>query len=119
MTSKREPLRSKRREFRRDHDGGDVSRPRLVLRSANVDAHAIQHGLNRLLRERRISQGVARSVQADDKAVADDLIDPDAFEVGYVLDARAGFGSVRQAEKKKNSAAANLIDRPPRVSDRT
>ncbi len=43
-------------------------------RAADVDAHALEHRLQRLLGEGDVVQGVAGAVEADDEAVADELV---------------------------------------------
>ena len=46
--SKRDPLVAKGGKFCRHHDRGDVARARLILRAANIDAHTVEHRLDRI-----------------------------------------------------------------------
>ncbi len=59
-----------------------------------------------LLRERRIAERVAGAVQADDEAVADDLVFAQSLDVRDVLDADGGLGAGggnEQDERKQDS----------------
>ena len=56
--------------------------------AADVDAHAFQHRLQRLLGERNIVERVASAVEADHKAVADQLVLAHALDIGEILDPR-------------------------------
>src|SRR5690606_29043455 len=66
---------------------------------ADVDAEALQHGLQALAGERGVGQAVTSAVQADHQAVADQHVVTDALEIGDVLDARAGPGGGRQGDQ--------------------
>ena len=74
------------RQVAGDHDGGDVAG--ADGGAADVDAHALEHRLQRLLGEGDVVQRVAGAVEADDEAVADQLVLPHAFDVGEILDPR-------------------------------
>jgi len=70
----------------------------LASISAPVAAK-LEHGLQALLGEGGVAQGVARAVQADDDAVAHQLVVADALEGDDVLDPRPGRrGSGGQAD---------------------
>src|SRR5208282_893550 len=56
-------LRRESGKVRRHHDGRDVLR--LHGLAAGVDAEALQHGDEALLREGRVDEAIARAVQAD------------------------------------------------------
>ncbi len=56
--------------------------------AADVDAHALEHRLQRLLGEGDVVQRIAGAVEADDEAVADQLVLPHAFDIGEILDPR-------------------------------
>ena len=79
-------LGAERRQVAGDHDGGDVAG--ADGGAADVDAHALEHRLQRLLGEGDVVQRVAGAVEADDEAVADQLVLPHAFDVGEILDPR-------------------------------
>jgi hypothetical protein len=79
-------LRRERRQGGRHHDRGHV--PGTDLLAADIDTEPHQHPLQGLLGERGIVQRVAGCVEADDETVADELVLPDALDVGEVLDAR-------------------------------
>jgi hypothetical protein len=53
-----------------------------------VTITALEHRLQRLLGEGDVVEGVAGAVEADDEAVADELVLPNALDIGEVLDAR-------------------------------
>ena len=95
-----------------DHHGGDVAGAQL--RAADVDAHAVEHRLQRLLGERRVAQAVAGALEADDEAVADELVVAHALQRGDVLDARAAGerrgadAGERQRSSGTTQAAASL-----------
>ncbi len=101
-------LRREGRQLRRDHDRGDVSRSRLVYRAADIDAHPVEHRLDRLLRKWRVAQRIARAIEPDDKTVADELVDADSSDVGYVLDAGFRPGSGARSKQKKQQGGAKL-----------
>ena len=79
-------LGAERRQVAGDHHGGDVAG--ADGGAADVDAHALEHRLQRLLGEGDVVQGVAGAVEADDEAVADQLVLPHALDVGEILDPR-------------------------------
>ncbi len=81
----RVPWVRERRQVGRDHDGGDVAGADLL--AADIDAEPFQHRLQRLLGERHIVQRVAGAIEADDEAVADQLVLPHALDIGEVFDA--------------------------------
>ena len=83
------------RQFRRDRHRGDVAAARCLR--ADVDAHAVEHRLHRLLGERRVAHGIAGALQADDEAVADELVRPRAVDVDDVLDADGAARRLRIA----------------------
>jgi hypothetical protein len=58
--------------------------------TADVDAHALKHRLQRLFGEGDVVEGIAGAVQADDETVADQLVLADAFDVSQILDPRGG-----------------------------
>ena len=60
------------RQVGRDDDGGDVLGARAAAFAG--DAEIFQHGADRLLGEGRVAQAVADALQADDQAVADELV---------------------------------------------
>jgi hypothetical protein len=73
--------------------------------AANVDAHAFQHRLQRLLGEGDVVEGVAGAVEADHEAVADQLVLPHAFDVREILDPRGRVGrrhQRRQRDKRRD-----------------
>ena len=87
------------------HDGGDVAGPDGG--AADVDAHALEHRLQRLLGEGDVVQGVAGAVEADDEAVADQLVLPDALDIGEVLDpGRRGRGRAGTLASASTTAQA-------------
>ena len=69
-----------------DDDGRDVLGARAAAFAG--DAEIFQHGADRLLGEGRVAQAVAGALQADDQAVADQLVVARALQLGDVLDAR-------------------------------
>ena len=79
-------LGAERRQVRRHHHGRDVAG--ADLRAADVDAEPFQHRLQRLLGERDVVERVAGAVEADDEAIADQLVLAHALDVGEILDAR-------------------------------
>ncbi len=88
----REPGLDERRQVGGDDDGGDV--PCAGAGAFAGDAEVFQHGADRLLGEGRVAQAVARAVQADDEAVADELVVAGALQLGDILD--AGCRAVRR-----------------------
>ena len=71
-----------------DNDSGDVARAQRS--AARVHAHPVEHGLQSLLGEWRVSETVARPLQSDDDAIADELIVAHALNRGDVFDAHFG-----------------------------
>ena len=84
MTSIRVPCVPNGGRLRGHHHGGDVAG--ADGGAADVDAHALQHRLQRLLGEGDVVEGVAGAVEADDQAIADQLVLPHALDIGEVLD---------------------------------
>ena len=114
-------LRGEGRKARRHHDRGGVLG--VHPRAADVHAQPLQHGLQALLRERRVVELIARAVEADDQAVADQHVVAHALDVGEVLDARKrGGGKRRERERQrhgnrdqlagKNCGREMTMDRP-------
>ena len=89
-------LGGERRQVGGDHDGGDVAGADLL--AADVDAEPFQHGLQRLLGERRIVERIAGAVEADDEPIAEQLVLPDTLDTGEVFDAR-------RRRRRRNGAA--------------
>jgi hypothetical protein len=82
-----------------DHHRGDVAG--ADGGAADVDAHALEHRLQRLLGEGNVVEGIAGAVEADDEAVADQLVLADAFDIGEILDSRGrvcGNSGARQRQ---------------------
>ena len=71
-------LRAEGREVGGDHHGRDVGGAQVGV--AGVDAEPLQHRLQALLGEGRVVQRVARAVEADHEAVADELVLAHAFD---------------------------------------
>jgi len=84
VTSIRVPWVPNAGRFAGDHDRGDVAG--ADGGAADVDPHALQHRLQRLLGEGDIVEGVAGAVEADHEAVADQLVLAHAFDIGEILD---------------------------------
>ena len=102
-------LRAEGRQVGGDHDGRDVAGAQRL--AADVDAEAFQHRLQRLLGERDVVERVAGAVEADDEAVADQLVLPHALDAGEVLDARGGVRrrAARRAAKMTANAAIPVL----------
>ena len=83
-------LGGERRQIGGDHDGGDVAGADLL--AADIDAKPFQHRLQGLLGERRIVERIAGAVEADDEAIAEQLVLPDTLDTGEVFDARRRHG---------------------------
>ena len=102
-----------RRQVGGDHDGGDVAGADLL--AADVDAEPLQHGLQGLLGERGVVERVAGAVEADDEAVAEQLVLPDTLDVGEVLDARcrrrgrSGTGQQHQRGERGFQRPSHLL----------
>jgi hypothetical protein len=73
-----------------------------------ADAHALEHRLQRLLGEGNVVEGVAGAVEADDEAVADQLVLPHAFDVGEVLDSRRRAHGQRGQRQRHQRRAGHL-----------
>ncbi len=56
---------------------------------ARVDAEALEHGFEALLQHRAVADGIARAVEAEDDAIAGQLVLAHALDVDDVLEARA------------------------------
>ncbi len=82
----------------RHHHGGDVLG--LHRGAAGIDAKALEHGLQALLRERRVLEAVARAVEADHQAVADQHVVADALDLDQVLDAAEGENGCRRGRQR-------------------
>src|SRR6266436_6491125 len=72
-------LGAERGQIAGHHHGGDVAG--ADGGAADIDAHALEHRLQRLFGEGNVVQGVAGAVEADYQAVADQLVLPHAFDV--------------------------------------
>jgi hypothetical protein len=105
----------KRRQFGRYHDGRDVLRGQLGHLVAGIDAQPFQHTDQRFPGEHRIVQLVARTVQPDHQAVADQLVATHAFHVRDVLDAdlRGGGqpGKTQQQDEHAMQARTSAVGR--------
>ena len=80
------------------------------------DAEIFQHGADRLLGEGRVAQAVAGALQADDQAVADELVVARALQLSDVLDARGGCRAAAAgcwSPETAHGAGAFLADRTP------
>jgi hypothetical protein len=71
----------------------------LALAPPDVDAEAFGHAFQRLAGERAVAQAVARAVQADHEAIADQLVGPDALDGGDILDPGLGVGGGRARQR--------------------
>ena len=76
--------------------------------TADVDAHAFQHRLQRLLGEGDVVEGVAGAVEADDEAVTDQLVLAHAFDIGEILDARCCM-SRRDRDQNRDGRSAQRL----------
>jgi hypothetical protein len=83
----RVPLRAKGGQAGSDHDGRDILGLQSCFLVARVHAQPLQHPDQGLAGEDRGIEPVTRAVQPDDQPVADELIFPDALDIGDVLDA--------------------------------
>src|SRR5690606_23369806 len=72
-------LADERRHFSRDEDGGDIAGPEPGV--PYIDAHAVEHRLQRLFGKGRVADGIAAALETDDKAVADELVRAHALNV--------------------------------------
>ncbi len=82
------------------HHGGDVLGLQFGLLVAGVDAEALQHADEQFTGEHGVVELVAGVVQADDKAVADELVLPHALDVGDVLDTDLRIRCERQEQRQ-------------------
>jgi hypothetical protein len=82
----------------------------LVDLVARVHAQPFQHANQRLTGEHGIVQLVPGVVQADDEAVADQLVVSDPFDVGDVLDADLSTCRRRGNDRKQQGNQANEPD---------
>src|SRR5208282_5939962 len=75
--------------------------------AAHVDAHAVEHRLDRLFGERNVAQRIAGALQADHQAVADELIVARAAQRGDVLDAdrRQALAGQRAKNQRQDQAS--------------
>ena len=99
-------LRAERRQVRGHHHRRDVAGAQGL--AADVDAEPLQHRVQRLLGEGNIVERVAGAVEADDQAVADQLVLAHAFDVGEILDARRRPGSHRNNRQIRIAASIAL-----------
>ena len=100
-------LGAERRQVRRHHDGGHVAGADGL--AADVDAEPFQHRLQRLPGERDVVERVAGAVEADDQAVADQLVLAHAFDVGEILDPRRRRHAIGLVRAPKAAARQNKI----------
>ncbi len=68
-----------------------------------VDAEAFEHADEGLAGEDRTVQLVAGTVKADDEAVADELVFPDALNVSDILDADLCRCHAREREQEQHA----------------
>ena len=97
----RVPWVPKARQVGGHHHGRDVAG--ADAGAADVDAEPLQHRLQRLLGEGDVVERVAGAVEADDEAVADQLVLPHALDIGEILDARrrtARRGAAAERQRK-------------------
>ena len=89
-----------------DGHGGDVFQLRVRV-VGNEHAELLEHVLECLDRERRLARLVARSVETDDEAVADELVAAHAGDRRDILDAfrvRAARGRAEHRERRDSAA---------------
>ena len=103
-------LRAEGRQVRGHHHGGDVAGAQRL--AADVDAEPLQHRLQRLLGEGDVVQRVAGAVEADDQAVADELVLAYAFDAREVLDPRGGAGWRGRAQPEDDRERGNPGSQP-------
>ena len=89
------------------HHGGDVAGADGL--AADVDAEPLQHRLQRLPGERDVVERVAGAVEADDQAVADELVLAHALDVGEVLDARRRRHAIGPSAREGAAAQPDKI----------
>jgi hypothetical protein len=89
-------LGAERRQIGRHHHRGDVAGTNRL--AADVDAEALKHRCQRLLREWNIVERVAGAVESDHETVADQLVLAHAFNIGEILDARGRPGVNRDTQ---------------------
>ena len=80
-----------------------------ALAAFGGDAEIFQHGADRLLGERRVAQAVARALQADDQAVADELVVARALQLGDVLDARGDLAGRQRARPGRTPGTCGCV----------
>src|SRR6185437_14174196 len=84
------------------HDGRNIGGAQVAV--AGVDAETLEHADEALTREYGLAQRVARAVETDDQAIADQHIVAHAFEIGDVFDARSGKARLRPKTCKAGKA---------------
>ncbi len=101
----------KRRQCRGDDNGGDIPGPEIF--ALHVDAKPFKKPGKYFLRIRRISETVARAVQADHEAIADEIVRPHAFDCDNILqaDLRAGGADGRRGEGDEASGKFHACHR--------
>ena len=99
-------LRAEGRQVGRHHHGRDVAGAQRL--AADVDAEPFEHRVQRLLGERDIVERVAGAVEADDQAVADQLVLAHALDIGEVLDARRRAGAPPGRRRSDQQARAAM-----------
>ena len=92
------------------HDGCDVAGAQRL--AADVDAEALQHRLQRLLGEGDVVERVAGAVEADDEAVADELVLAHALDAREILDPRGGVGWRGRAQPEDDRERGNPGSQP-------
>ncbi|MNE01857.1 hypothetical protein D3C80_943090 [compost metagenome] len=95
--------RGEGRQVGGDHDRRDVLG--VQVGAADVDALALHHPFQRLAGEGGVAKAVARAVQADHQAVADQLVGADALDRDDVLDTRLGLGGVRRRRQNQGGGS--------------
>ncbi len=98
----------KGRQVGGDHDRGHVAGADLL--AANIDTEPFQHCLQRLLGEGRIVEGVAGTVEADNKAVADHwfcLPQPSILARSLMRDIAAAVLRCKQEQRREHSQECN------------
>jgi hypothetical protein len=80
-------LRRERRHIGGDHHGRHIAGANLL--AADIDAKPLEHALQGLLGEWRVVERIAGTVEADHKAIADQLVLTNTLDIREVLDARS------------------------------
>ena len=83
---------------RYEHGSGIV---RLDVLALHVHAKALEHIGEGVFGEGRIPDRIARPIQVDHDAIADQVILPDTFDIDHIPDAGLGFGRGEGPEKAK------------------